>query len=377
MYADGTDTAEILHANDVDGKIPVEKNEIVITTNNWSQFYIGQEVLVYVYDFGSGGELTIGTFVISGFDNLQRNTIYFSKAWIEQERTGGRVVISRYQRISSQISSNLSFSISGTEYYAGKSWQNNPQNITFYGDGATTVLTNQSVTFKSRYNMIEYTVVMTGVSISSTATNYGYAELSQSFYDSIIQAFMVNFESLYLEDNETVMLSVSVDGIFAGRQLIKNLDSETYKIYYPSNITDPMQAFTKFMRGILAFVSLTVIGLFLYTIVHAVTRNVMNSRKKDFAIYRSIGANQMLLARLVVLEQVMLSVVGFALTFGILTILRANVTIIRSSLIYMQFQDYFILVFAFMAFGAWLGLRFNKKVFKQSVIETLSASKGE
>ncbi len=377
LYADGTDTAEMLSARDIDGTIPLAMNEIVITTNNWSQFYIGQEVIVYVYDYSSGGEMTLGTFVISGFDNLQRNTIYFSKAWLEQERTGGRIVISRYQQISGQIASNLSYELNGTEYYAGKGWQNNPQNITIYGDGTQTILSNQTVVFTSNYNGTDYEVTMTGVSISQFSNNYGFSELSIGFYESIIQQFMANFESLYLEDIGDVMLSVSVDGIFAGRQFIDQIDSEIYKVYYPSNINDPMQAFNKFMQGILAFISLTVIGLFLYTIVHAVTRNVMNSRKKDFAIYRSIGANQTLLAKLVVLEQVILSLVGFAITFAILTALRTYITIIRSSLIYMRFQDYFILVFAFMAFGAWLGLRFNKKVFKQSVIETLSASKGE
>ena len=376
-YDNDTDTAEILSSRDIDGTIPQEKNEIVITTNNWSQFYIGQEVVVFVNDYSSGGEMNIGTFTISGFDLLQRNIIYFSKAWLEQERTEGRIVISRYQEISSQISSNLRYELNGIEFFPGKSWQNNPQDITFYGDGTKSILTNQTIVFTSSYDRTDYEITMTGVSISTFSNNYGSSELSQSFYDSIVQAFMANFESLYTEDVNDVMLSISVDGIFAGRQLIENLDSEVYKVYYPANINDPRQGFIKFMQGILAFVLLTVIGMFLYTIVHAVTRNVMNSRKKDFAIYRSIGANQTLLAKLVVLEQVILSLVGFTITYLLLTILKNQFTIIRSSLIYMQFQDYLILVFAFMAFGAWLGLRFNKKVFKQSVIETLSTSKGE
>ena len=55
-----------------------------------------------------------------------------------------------------------------------------------------------------------------------------------------------------------------------------------------------------FLSGLLAIVLLSLFGMFLYAIVHAVTRNVMNARKKDFAIYRSIGANQTSLAKLVV-----------------------------------------------------------------------------
>ena len=117
--------------------------------------------------------------------------------------------------------------------------------------------------------------------------------------------------------------------------------------------------------------------MFLYSIVHAVTKNVMNARKKDFAIYRSIGANQTTLARLVIIEQVIMSVAGFFITMIILNILSSQIYSIRTAIKYMEIKDYAILLIAFMLFGAWLGLRFNKRVFNQSVIETLSQSRGD
>jgi len=103
----------------------------------------------------------------------------------------------------------------------------------------------------------------------------------------------------------------------------------------------------------------------------------MNARKKDFAIFRSIGTNQKTLAKLVIVEQVMMSTTGFVITLLLMNILANNLLFLRNTVQYMETQDYFILLFLFMSFGAWLGLRFNKKVFKQSVIETLSSSKGE
>jgi len=102
----------------------------------------------------------------------------------------------------------------------------------------------------------------------------------------------------------------------------------------------------------------------------------MNARKKDFAIYRSIGANKSSLARLVVLEQVIMSTSGFIITIILLNILSSNINFIKLAIQYMEIRDYVILLVAFMLLGAWLGLRFNKKVFKQSVIETLTSSKG-
>jgi putative ABC transport system permease protein len=173
------------------------------------------------------------------------------------------------------------------------------------------------------------------------------------------------------------MISLSVDGYYAGNSVIRNVDSTIYKVYYPSNISGFLREFLVFFASLMALVFLSLFGMFLYSIVHAVTRNVMNARKKDFAIFRSIGANKTSLARLVVLEQVMMSTSGFIITIILLRILSSNVGFIKLSIQYMENRDYVILLTAFMLFGAWLGLRFNKKVFKQSVIETLSASREE
>ena len=40
----------------------------------------------------------------------------------------------------------------------------------------------------------------------------------------------------------------------------------------------------------------------------------MASRKKDFAIFRSIGTNKSALAKMVVLEQVIMNMIGFVIT---------------------------------------------------------------
>ncbi|NLN50236.1 MAG: hypothetical protein GX149_01245 [Acholeplasmataceae bacterium] len=118
-------------------------------------------------------------------------------------------------------------------------------------------------------------------------------------------------------------------------------------------------------------------GLFLYSIVHAVSKNVMANRKKDFAIYRSIGANQSSLAKLVVIEQVLINLIAFTLTVSLLQILKNYVTVFQNVIPYMRIRDYLLLLLVFLLYGLWLGLRFNKKVFHQSVIETLTMSRGE
>jgi ABC-type antimicrobial peptide transport system permease subunit len=138
-----------------------------------------------------------------------------------------------------------------------------------------------------------------------------------------------------------------------------------------------MGSFFKFIIGVGAVITLSIVGSLLYLIFHAVTKNVMNARKKDFAIFRSIGTNKIVLARLVLVEQIIVSLIGFSISMIILTLVRNNVTFIRSALIYMELFDFILLVLIIMLIGVMIGLKFNKKVFNMSVIETLTQSRGE
>ena len=139
-----------------------------------------------------------------------------------------------------------------------------------------------------------------------------------------------------------------VTGFYSGKRVVDTLDIDTYRVFYPSYISSPLRDFYVFLQGMLAVIFLTLFGLFLYSIVHAVSRNVMNSRKKDFAIYRSIGTNKVTLARLVVLEQIMMSIVGFIIVLIVMRIISEQLYFLRATLEYMELRDYFYLLFIFI-----------------------------
>lgn len=126
------------------------------------------------------------------------------------------------------------------------------------------------------------------------------------------------------------------------------------------------------MLSIVAIVVLLLLGLFLYAVIHAVTRNMMTSRKKDFSIFRSVGAHQSTLSWLVIVEQVLLSMFGLAIAVGFLQLIVGTVNNHGLTIEYMLFRDYIILLVAIVYLGTWLGVRFNKKVFNQTVIQALS-----
>lgn len=381
---DGTDSVVSLNQRDVDGELPVLINEIVMSANY--DFNIGDSVVINAGENywmpDNSNTLTLGTFIVSGIDKQDRDIIYFSEAYLNQPTSNEALI--DYMKLSSlteRINYELMMSFDGDQMYGYKdegSGINFTEDIYFEGGGNRTILTNQTVQFTIfgvNYQQ-QYTMTMTGVTLSVPDELYYGFLVNPNTHDDITDYFLTLLESTYtIEPKKYVSLNVS--GFYAGNRLLNTLDSDDYKIYYPANISGAMREIQVFFASFLAFILLTLFGIFLYSIVHAVTKNVMNARKKDFAIYRSIGANKATLAQLVVLEQVMMSTIGFIITILLITLLSNNIYVLTATIKYMEVRDYFILLGAFMFFGAWLGLRFNKKVFNQSVIETLTQSRGE
>ncbi len=376
-----TDSAITLNQRDITGTLPKAVNEVVISS--YYDFNVGETIKINYGDaygwYQEGTETSIGTFLVTGIDNLDRETVYFSESFLNQP-TSNEVMIdqSRLSRLEENIRYNTTILYDSNKIYIYIP-DNYPLTVDLYieGDGDRTVLSNQTITFYAYdvdYNEVEIT--LSNLTISEPEFySYGVM-LSEDAFSDLRDTYLLLLENQYLITPRQ-MISLSVDGYYAGNKVIDTVDSDLYKVYYPANISGSLRELQVFFLSFLAVILLTLFGLFLYSIVHAVTKNVMNARKKDFAIFRSIGANQSTLAQLVVLEQVMMSTIGFIITMLLITFLGSNITFLTADLQYMELKDYFILLGAFMAFGAWLGLRFNKKVFKQSVIETLSLSRGE
>jgi ABC-type lipoprotein export system ATPase subunit len=378
---EATDSAIVLNANDVEGNLPVEVNEIVISA--YWDFNVGDTVTLnagnaYEWYGDDSSDTSIGTFVVSGIDKLEREIVYFSEAFLAQPTSDESTInYGLLAQIEQRLNYDLSFEINDNRMWTYKDeYSGFDEDIYIDGEGNRTVLTGQTIIFTAfDINYNEYFYELSNLTISVPEEMYG-ARIHPDTHQIIKDYFLDLWESQYTVSPKNY-ISLSVDGYYAGNRVIDTIDSDLYKVYYPANITGAMREIQVFFLSFLAVILLTLFGLFLYSIVHAVTKNVMNARKKDFAIFRSIGANKSTLAQLVVLEQVIMSTVGFIITMIIINLISANITLIAADIQYMQVRDYMILLGAFMLFGAWLGLRFNKKVFKQSVIETLSQSRGE
>ena len=206
--------------------------------------------------------------------------------------------------------------------------------------------------------------------------NEFYAIYSEELYQEVRDYLLTEYEYTYKQQNRSVA-SLSVLGRNNGVKTVKTIDYELYRAIYPANIPDPQAAILVFIIGLFTGIWLLLMGLLLYSIVHAVSKNIMKSRKKDFAIFRSIGTNKTTLAKLVVLEQVIIAFIAAVIMLVFITVLGENIPAIYKNTQYMEISDYVLLVVIFLLFGAWLGLRFNKRVFKQTVIESIVSAKEE
>ncbi len=382
--ASGTDAATMLHANEVEGEFPDERNEIIIG-HQWKNFQIGETVKIGSSSYYENPEEEdfIGTFTIVGIDRANRNILYFSDEFLNDPNLD-RYTINQQMKFELENQAKWGFSITYNDetYNAQDDVRIVGRRIDLTGDSETTVYQETIdvdffgyIWLPNSWESIEVNYTIEDVDIYAADTYY-WARMSTEVSEELVNYLLTEFEYVYKIENR-VVVSLSVKGLNNGIKTVDSIDYETYRTIYPANIPNPAAGAMTFITGLFTGVLLILMGLLFYSIVHAVSKNIMKSRKKDFAIFRSIGTNKSTLAKLVVLEQIAIAIISSTLMLTTFIILGNRVRFIYNIIQYMEFMDYVTLILLFYLFGAWLGLRFNKKVFQQSVIESIVTAREE
>jgi ABC-type lipoprotein export system ATPase subunit len=374
------DSANTLTSNMLsEGRLPTEMDEIVVS-NYWWGIDIDQTVLltsdrIWDWDKNSLEEAGIGYFKIVGIVDNDMETIYFSDDYLSQiYPTEPELDQSLKLQIKQSLENSLRISINNKDVFIYDAYKEyNGYDV--YLDNEELFETPLSIEVEIQAESFTQTLTMNKTLVFANGIlenefNYGY--ISTSVYDEIVNTLLLEVKDEYVT-LPSAIASVSVENQLAGTRLIESLDTQVYKVYYPANIPGFLQEFIVFILAIVAFVILLILGLFLYAVIHAVTKNMMNARKKDFSIFRSVGAHESTLSMLVIIEQILLSMIGLLLSIIILNAIVMFVPNHGLTIEYMRISDYIILVFAITLLGLWLGLRFNKKVFHQTVIQSLTS----
>ncbi len=166
---------------------------------------------------------------------------------------------------------------------------------------------------------------------------------------------------------ETRQISLVVADNFAANAITDTLDRETYNTLYLAGInlySDPvLRAIGNLMLGILSIIVLFV----MYFIAYLSLKNIMEAKRKDYVILRALGLYKKDLNLLSTIEVMILMLLAIVLVFTLL-VLNTEFIFLPNYLRYYQIGNYIFMFTAIMVLSLFLAMRFNRRLFTQSVI---------
>lgn len=179
-----------------------------------------------------------------------------------------------------------------------------------------------------------------------------------------------NTRALLVKEDKYQMAVMVLDAYDAEKVMddIEDLGFNTiYPISVDSEITAIITIFTTIYLGfILGFLMVVI-----YFISYVVLKNVQNSKKKDYLIFRSIGASKKDLNRVTILELFITTIIAYIITMALLFVNEFFDTYIPQYLRYFTVGSYLFIFFLLSILALLLGNRFNKKLFGNTVITSL------
>ncbi|MDO9628810.1 MAG: ABC transporter ATP-binding protein/permease [Acholeplasmataceae bacterium] len=206
----------------------------------------------------------------------------------------------------------------------------------------------------------------------SLATTFIYTERERTLfvdsntYDEFIEHFT--------DPSLRYKIVLNVYDQYDGTRLMKEIDQTEFIVYY--KILTPNSGATSFgiILRVASYASILFVAMFMFTLLRFVFKNMVATRRKDFAIFRSVGANQKFLSFLVVMEQVIQILIGTALTFIIVLILVLSNDKVESIMKFISILDIIVVLAIFSYMTIRTPVKFNQMIFEISVIDTLRSS---
>ena len=182
------------------------------------------------------------------------------------------------------------------------------------------------------------------------------------------------FINYFTDPQFRYQIVLSVYDQFDGTRLMDNIDQSQYIVFYKAQTPNSGASSFGILLRVASYASILFVAMFMFTLLRFVFKNMVATRRKDFAIFRSVGANQKFLTSLVVLEQTIQILIGTAITFIIVFLLALSVDRVEAIMKYITLLDIMVVfsIFSFMTIRT--PVKFNQMIFEISVIDTLRSS---
>lgn len=210
---------------------------------------------------------------------------------------------------------------------------------------------------------------LTNISFSiSTSEDYNVLEMNQNTYDALFN-HEIRQVSLIVESDLAVAL------IMAQISLIPGVATSKYHVFYPfaAQSLDPFSQLFLVMT-LLGSTLLLIFTLFASTIISfLILKAITNTKLKDYAIFRTVGANRKVITQLIYMENIIASSIAYLILVGIIELMKTGPIWMIEIVRYYQFGSYFVLFLIMFAMGYFVSMRYCQRVFRESVQRTLKS----
>lgn len=295
--------------------------------------YINSEdIIEHAYTYGQWGNGYVTLNLNASYnEQIDMQSLYFGNLEVNPELAPGTIVVSEY--VLEDFALRL-----GIDTELLPLWQDD---VSF----------DLNVSTNFYENTVPVTVI---VDTEGTST----VVLSDDIYDLVIP------EDIY-------QISVMVEDTFDATLVMTQLELQGYNTIYPANVTDMFSQVLSLISNIYFGFLMVLLLVVIYFISFVVLRNVQNAKKKDYLVFRSIGASQKALNRVTIIELIIAFIVAFV---GVMILLFANAylyQVVPNYLRYFSVSTYTFIILLLLALAVMLGNRFNRKIFGNSVITAL------
>ncbi|MGI6782135.1 MAG: ATP-binding cassette domain-containing protein [Acholeplasmataceae bacterium] len=334
------------------GSPATKVNEVILSNNFITTFDVDEEVLIRIQDRRSGNFMT-ETVTIKGFSKDNKGIVYFHEDFGKPNQLGFRFSAAEFGR-------QLKI------YWNGR--------LKIYEVLVVEDVSEPAVDFILNDYELEG---LESIEIKDANQTYYSAPIAEVNYKTGSQFYEMVMTYKKLEEitkgayNTPYEIALIVKDKMDADLVISNLDNKIYQIRTLSKTDDPADKLLKDIISVVLFVGSLLNLLFLYAILGLVIRNSMNARKKDFAIFRSIGTNEKTIGLLVILQQILISVFAYIILVIVINVLAIVMPQSFIDFRLLHWYHYLTLFILFMLFSIWLGFRFNRKIFKITVIKNL------
>ena len=353
-----TERTDVLKNSDIlDGRFPENMNEIMIS----------EDLEIYL-DVQLGQTLTLRTvnfqpyeFVVVGVSSRVSKSVYFHADFFTNPDYIFKSIVNK---VTMQVLDTFEEEERENLYrnYIVDSELGANDIIAFINYPATGVRSS-ILKMTTGYNQDKEITVNASYIFSEAAMDI---YLSENLYNQMVEE--------YTSVDHRYRIVLNVYDRYDGTRLKNSIDQSEYIVYYEALTQNQDYSSFGYVLTVASYLMVFFVGLLMLMLLRVVFKNMVATRRKDFAIYRSIGASKRFLGRLIFLEQAFQIIIGSGLTLILGLILVLLVPTVQNSLRYIEAIDIIIVFLVFSYMTIITPIKFNQSIYEISVIETLSKS---